>query len=501
MALGNRNQRLNGLNPLAYIGDNAYQPPEFVTYNRAPTTNDNSNFELGTIWLNNGTNNPPLATDIWMLVSLNGGIAIWRQMSGGMGDIQTLTGNSGGAVGPDGAANINVVGDNTGITIVGNPGTFTLTASLVGGGIAAQSFPTGPGVSTVSGGTAVPTALGVLNVLGSHNVDTGAAVANTVTVFGTNAITLGDLVAIAADSGAMTATTGDVIITAGDLTLPNTNTAGNQGVIKFGGSRFISNFGTNNTFVGASTGNTTVTGSLNTAVGTSSTMISMTTGSVNNAFGAGALRAVTTGSQNNAFGNSLNNLTTGTQNTAVGYFTGDSLTTGSNNTFLGAASGVTANATGNSNIYIHHQGAVVESNVLRIGQSGEATLTLTKAFIDGIRGVITDVNDAIPVLIDSVGQLGTTSSSIRFKQNIEDMEAESDDVMKLRPVIFEYKDHPGIKQYGLIAEEVKEHMPRLVVHDEKGLPLSVKYHELPAILLNEIQKLHKRIEELERSQV
>ena len=47
-------------------------------------------------------------------------------------DVETLTGNSGGAVGPTGG-NINVVGDTTTINIVGNPGTSTLTASLTGG--------------------------------------------------------------------------------------------------------------------------------------------------------------------------------------------------------------------------------------------------------------------------------------------------------------------------------------------------------------------------------
>lgn len=45
-------------------------------------------------------------------------------------DVETLTGNSGGAVPPTGG-NINVVGDNSeGIDIVGNPGTSTLTVAF-----------------------------------------------------------------------------------------------------------------------------------------------------------------------------------------------------------------------------------------------------------------------------------------------------------------------------------------------------------------------------------
>lgn len=49
----------------------------------------------------------------------------------GIADVQTLTGNTGGAVGPDGAGNINVVGDGDFITIAGNAGTNTLTVSLI----------------------------------------------------------------------------------------------------------------------------------------------------------------------------------------------------------------------------------------------------------------------------------------------------------------------------------------------------------------------------------
>ena len=50
---------------------------------------------------------------------------------GGGSNVLTLTGNSGGAVGPTVGGNINVLGGNN-ITVVGNPGTNTLTASVTG---------------------------------------------------------------------------------------------------------------------------------------------------------------------------------------------------------------------------------------------------------------------------------------------------------------------------------------------------------------------------------
>ena len=76
---------------------------------------------------------------------------------------------------------------------------------------------------------------------------------------------------------------------------------------------------------------------------------------------------------------------------------------------------------------------------------------------------------------------------------------ESDRLYKLRPVKFTLKEYQDkSKQFGLIAEEVYEVMPEIVVLDKEGLPQSVQYHNLPALLLNEIQKLNKRIEELEK---
>jgi hypothetical protein len=46
--------------------------------------------------------------------------------------VETLTGNSGGAVGPSAGNNINVVGDGVTATVVGVPGTNTLTITALG---------------------------------------------------------------------------------------------------------------------------------------------------------------------------------------------------------------------------------------------------------------------------------------------------------------------------------------------------------------------------------
>jgi hypothetical protein len=104
-------------------------------------------------------------------------------------------------------------------------------------------------------------------------------------------------------------------------------------------------------------------------------------------------------------------------------------------------------------------------------------------------------------MIDSQGQLGTTSSSRRYKQDIKDMGATSSRLMALRPVTFRYlKPYAnGEKpiQFGLIAEEVAETFPELVVRNKEGQPETVKYQDLTPLLLNEVQKQAKTIAELQ----
>lgn len=54
-----------------------------------------------------------------------------KEGSSGAANVETITGNSGGAVGPDASFNVNVVGA-TPISVVGNPGTNTLTIDTDG---------------------------------------------------------------------------------------------------------------------------------------------------------------------------------------------------------------------------------------------------------------------------------------------------------------------------------------------------------------------------------
>jgi hypothetical protein len=70
----------------------------------------------------------------------------------------------------------------------------------------------------------------------------------------------------------------------------------------------------------------------------------------------------------------------------------------------------------------------------------------------------------------------------------------SDQLKRLRPVTFRYKTDPqAIRQYGLIAEEVDQVYPELVIRDEAGKIQGVRYEELAPMLLNEMQKQQQKI--------
>jgi len=222
--------------------------------------------------------------------------------------------------------------------------------------------------------------------------------------------------------------------------------------------------------------------------------------------GAGPLQAITTGPHNVAIGGVAGlYITSGDGNVLLGHGTGsnigagDGITSGSFNIAIGYTAGTDWRTSDSNNIAIGYGTCVTGDNdTIRIGAKAGVGTPQTRCFIEGIRGRTTGNANAIAVLIDSAGQLGTVSSSQRFKSNIEPMGSVSDRLMKLEPVTFSWKeDQNYIQQIGLIAEEVEVVFPELVVHDKEGLPETVKYHELPVLLLNELKKLAARVADLE----
>lgn len=545
---------------------------------------------------------------------------------GGSGVVNTLTGNTGGAVGPT-ANNINVVGDGTTITVAGNPGTSTLTISALStgtvesvtgtsnqitaspttgnvvlsipatfiapGSIAATTTLTASSgnitassgtlvvsspVTVANGGTgnasltayavlcggttstgaiqsiasvgtsgqvltsngagALPTfqaagGSGVTSITGTANQITASAATGAVTLSVPSTFTSPGSVTA---TTSVTATSGDITASAGRLVLTG-DSSSTQASVYLNGQRFMHDGGANsNTFLGRATGNSSfnystttnntgignaaLTNAVNTvtnatAVGFNAMTTSASTNDSNTAVGASCMSTGNiSGNYNSGYGaNCLQSLTSGTDNWAGGRYAMQASTTGARNSACGSQALLNLAGAGNNNVAIGYQagsaytttesgniiigeanaGTIGESNKTRIGYVG-GSASQTGCFIDGITGI--NIATAA-VFVATTGQLGIIVSSERFKENINDLGEDSEAIYDLRPVSFTYKQD-GSRGTGLIAEEVVEVLPDLVNLDEEGLPHNVRYHDLPVLLLNEIQKLNKRIQTLEQ---
>ena len=322
------------------------------------------------------------------------------------------------------------------------------------------------------------------------------------------------------------------------VSLPTTTST--VGQITLNGSRFLHNYVPTGAFLGTESGNFSNTAismvglgyrTLQNSAATTNACIAIGTQAIqslnsgtslnNIAIGYRSFYQTTTASNNVCLGSntysdtgtgsaSSNNVVIGlnamtgsaktnpVSNVIVGANAGTGLTTGARNVLLGDSAGQDI-TTASSSIRINNVTSANTGNELVIGAgTGTGTQQLNESFIHGIRGITTVNANAIAVLIDSAGQLGTVSSSIRYKENIEDMEEVSSPIKNLRPVTFDFIGKPSHrKQVGLIAEEVKEIMPNLVVHDLNNEVESVKYHDISILLLNELKKALRRVEYLE----
>jgi hypothetical protein len=238
-----------------------------------------------------------------------------------------------------------------------------------------------------------------------------------------------------------------------------------------------------NTMVGINSATTALGAMRNTFL---ATVTSLTTGSDNVSMATGALNAVTAGSRNTASGTNAGSACNGNDNTFLGEIL-SSYTLGSNNIHITAGGGTSTITSTSGNIMIQSPGVVGDTNTTRIGMGSQV-----KTFISGIRSVVPD-NTNVPLLVDSVGQLGTISSSEATKENIRALDDEIISKFdKLDPVKYYlncYKDDKT-PHYGLIAEKLIKLYPNMVIC-ENGVPETIRYKDVLAICCVVLQK-HKR---------
>lgn len=211
-----RPRRVTGQEPLSYMGVEATTPPQVITSDsNDPTVNDN-NFDLGSIWVNWGSN------DAFILVNIEANEADWVKINNqGL----TVNGNTGTATAVDdemdivGVGVIYTVGSGStigightstsdGTIVIGESGSVpvwghltssggtmditegpgTLNIDIKGGYLGAQDFDTDSGTATITGNT--------ITIAGGTNINTAGA-GSTVTVNLDNDVTLsGNITAV-----------------------------------------------------------------------------------------------------------------------------------------------------------------------------------------------------------------------------------------------------------------------------------------------------------------
>lgn len=388
--------------------------------------------------------------------------------TGGMGSVGTLTGDVGAAATPT-ASNINILGgSNIGTVTPGGGSDVTInlddTVSISG------SMTAGTGLTTTTGnadiltgnvniGTATPgnsydlsiekTVAGAIGI-SVQNPSVNAAASSTLQLIvepatddtyvayvvngattwssgvdnsdsdkwklttgaspsaGTEAISVATtgMVTMANDASISTLTITE------NINMPATNSAGTEGVIIWNGSRFLSNYGPSNTFLGRNSGNTTTTGTDNTGIGHVA-LNAITTGADNVALGSAAGIYVTSGSVNTLVGTSAGRfIDTGSNNVVVGGYYAHGITSGNNNTFIGYQAGAVLNSSESYNVYLGQKvyGVLGESQTMRLGASDPGDNPITDTFIAGIYNTAIGATAGV-VLIDSTHQLGSSNGS------------------------------------------------------------------------------------------
>ena len=110
-------KRLTGINPLAYLGVESLTPPSMYIAQRAPTSSDSRNFNLGDLWIDEPNES------LYVLVSLAAGVAVWVTTFGGAANtFQTDNG-----IAQDNNGTIQMLGDGTTITTTGSGDTVTFS--------------------------------------------------------------------------------------------------------------------------------------------------------------------------------------------------------------------------------------------------------------------------------------------------------------------------------------------------------------------------------------
>ena len=272
--------------------------------------------------------------------------------------------------------------------------------------------------------------------------------------------------------------------------------------------------GGGNSFFGNQSGEDNTVGNSNAFFGEKSGQNNID-GSSNSFFGVNSGAFNTNGASNSFFGrNSGFSNTSGGFNTFFGINSGDTNTMGTNNTIIGANADVSvgglqfATAIG--------AGAVVDgSNKVVLGRTTDEVKIPGTLYVS--QSILTDEISANDVMVN--GNLGVAlfsgggatpvcatlnglymfrqcSSSIRYKNNVQNFTRGLELINRLRPVTFDWKE-TGQNDIGFVAEEIADAEPLLATYNQTGQVEGVKYAQITTALVNAVKEQQTEIEKLE----
>jgi hypothetical protein len=213
-----------------------------------------------------------------------------------------------------------------------------------------------------------------------------------------------------------------------------------------------------------------VPGDANTGVGWLA-LQSNTVGQANTGVGSLALQAMTIGQRNSSFGRRAMEFATGNDNTGVGWRAGDNVSTANGVICIGS---FTAGQNDNNTTYIGNVGTTIQP--------------FSAGVVDFVTVRLSD------------NRLGRNASSQRYKEDIKPMDKASEAIYQLKPVTYRYKKDIDPSQnldYGLVAEDVAKIDPKLAIRDGNGQIESVRYMAVYNMMLNELIKEHRKVEDLQ----
>ena len=247
-----------------------------------------------------------------------------------------------------------------------------------------------------------------------------------------------------------------------------------------------------NAVLGIDAGNALTTGSNNVAIGFEALLV-QTDGEKNVAIGAGALKASTSEGRNTAVGfealKAMNQLFN-PHNTAVGYQADATATDSFHRTSIGALTGGNSTGSNITNIgYGAQESGSTVSNEITLGNSSVATLRCAVTSITSI----SDERDKTE--IKDLGYGLAFIDALQPREFVWDNRAETNaDGEEF------YSSNKGKKDFGFIAQEVKEldNDTLRLVYDENPDKLELSYGKLVPVLVQAIKELKEEIELLKQ---